>query len=44
MLIHEARIDRALLKGTMRFGGIRFVPPAGMPDPPTVRFELTKVR
>lgn len=42
MLVHEGRFDGASLKGTMRFGGIRFVRPAGMPGPPVVYFDLKR--
>lgn len=42
MLVHEGRLEGNVMKGTMRFGGIRFVPPRGLPGPPTVRFELKK--
>jgi len=44
MLIHDGRFEGDVLKGTMRFGGIRFVRPAGEPGPPTVRFELKRIR
>jgi pimeloyl-ACP methyl ester carboxylesterase len=43
MLLHEGRFDGDVLKGTMRFGGVRLVRPPGMPGPPTVRFELKRV-
>lgn len=42
MLVHEGRLDGDLLKGTMRFGGIRMVRPAGMPGPPVIYFELRR--
>jgi hypothetical protein len=44
MLIHEGRFEGEVLKGVMRFGGVNMVRPPGMPGPPTVRFELRKVR
>jgi hypothetical protein len=44
MLVHEGRFDGASLKGTMRFGGIRFVRPPGMPGPPVVYFDLSVSR
>ena len=43
MLIHEGQFDGDVLKGTMRFGGIRFVPPPGLPMP-VIKFELTKTQ
>jgi len=42
MLLHEGKFDGDVLKGLMRFGGVRLVRPPGMPGPPTVRFELRK--
>ncbi|MEP6507220.1 MAG: alpha/beta hydrolase-fold protein [Gemmatimonadales bacterium] len=44
MLIYKAALKNGIMTGAMDFGGIRFVPPAGMPGPPTVRFELRKVK
>jgi hypothetical protein len=44
MLMHKAVLKDGVLTGTSDFGGIRFVPPPGMPGPPTVRFEFRKVR
>ncbi|HEX6575249.1 MAG TPA: alpha/beta hydrolase-fold protein [Gemmatimonadaceae bacterium] len=43
MLIHEGRLDAEVLKGTMRFGGVRLIRPPGEPGPPTVRFELRRL-
>ena len=43
MLLHEGRFDGDVLKGTMRFGGVRLMRPPGMPGPSTVRFELKRV-
>lgn len=43
MLLHEGRFDGDMLKGVMRFGGVRIVRPPGMPGPPTVWFELKRV-
>ena len=43
MLIHDGRFAGNVLKGTMRFGGIRFVPPPGL-SMPVVNFELTKTQ
>jgi pimeloyl-ACP methyl ester carboxylesterase len=43
MLVWDGRLDKGTLTGEMRFGGIRFVPPPGMPDHPRIRFELKKV-
>ena len=42
MLIHEGRFDGEVLKGTLRFGGIRFTPPAGSGGMPRFRFELKR--
>jgi hypothetical protein len=42
LLVWEARADGGTLKGEMKFRGIRFVPPPGMPGPGAIRFELTK--
>jgi len=39
MLLFEGKLEGNTLKGTMRFGGIRFTPP---PEMPVLRFELTK--
>jgi hypothetical protein len=44
MLVHEGRLEGDIMKGTMRFGGVRIVRPPGMPGPPTVRFELTRLK
>ena len=44
MLIHEGRFQGDMLKGTMRFGGVHLVRPRGMPGPPTVSFELQRVK
>jgi hypothetical protein len=43
MLMFDATLKDGVLTGEMKFGGIRFTPPPGMPGPPTVRFELRKV-
>ena len=42
MLLFEGRRTGDALKGTMRFGGVRIVPPAGEPGPPPIYFELKK--
>jgi hypothetical protein len=42
MLVHDARFDGDVLKGQMRFGGVRIVRPPGMPGPPNVYFELKR--
>ena len=43
MLIWDGRFDKGMLTGEMRFGGIRFVEPPGMPGHSPIRFELKKV-
>ncbi len=42
MLVYEGRFAGEMMKGVMRFGGVRIVRPPGM-EPPTVRFELKRV-
>ncbi len=42
MLVHEGRFDGQVLKGLMRFGGVRIVRPPGEPGPPKVLFELKR--
>jgi hypothetical protein len=42
MLVHEGRFEGDVLKGEMRFGGVRIVRPAGEPGPPRVWFELRR--
>jgi pimeloyl-ACP methyl ester carboxylesterase len=42
MLLHEGRFDGEVLKGKMRFGGVRIVRPPGEPQPPIVYFELKR--
>lgn len=42
MLLHDGKLNGDVLKGLMRFGGIRDIRPPGMPDPPTVHFELKR--
>lgn len=42
MLLHEGRFEGDVLKGIMRFGGVRIVRPPGMPGPPKVWFELKR--
>ncbi len=46
MLLFKGLLKDGVMTGTMRFGGVRFVPPPDMPDlhPPTVRFETRKVK
>jgi Putative esterase len=43
MLLHEGTRDGDVLSGTVRFGGIKFTPPEGMPQH-ELRFELRKKR
>lgn len=43
MLVHEGRLEGDVLKGVMRFGGVRLVTPPGMPGPPTIRFEVRRI-
>jgi hypothetical protein len=42
MLLFEGQLKAGAMSGTMRFGGIRFTPPPGLPGPPTVHFELKR--
>lgn len=45
LLLYEGKLTGDVLAGEMRFGGIRFVPPPGMPDEPrSIRFELRRVK
>jgi hypothetical protein len=44
MLVWDGRLEGDKLTGEMRFGGIRFVPPPGLPDQPSIiHFDLRKV-
>jgi len=40
MLLFEGRRTGDTLQGTMRFGGVRIIPPAGEPGPPPIYFEM----
>jgi hypothetical protein len=43
MLLFEGKLEKGVLTGAMRFGGIHVIRPPGWPEPPTLRFELRKM-